>query len=107
MRGKKDGLLKRLVDRNVITPDVERTASELYAQLNGAIHSSEQRMIHAGLGAGRWAGLQFKLDQYRLWCDDVVRVAVHKPARCYIGADAFSNIERINLAFTHSHFLKS
>ena len=50
-----------------------RAVDNLYAELNGTIHSTEAKMIHRGLRDREWAGLQFKTADFRAWCTYVSR----------------------------------
>jgi hypothetical protein len=77
MRGNRpgqEGLLHRLCTAGAISPDIKEDADRLYDELNGTIHSTEASMVNAGLRSRQWAGLQFKEDQFRRWCEYVGRV---------------------------------
>jgi hypothetical protein len=70
----REGLLCRLFASGVIGQDLRDDADKLYEELNGAIHSTEASMVNAGLRSQQWAGVQFKDDQFRSWCQYVGRV---------------------------------
>lgn len=77
LRGDKpgrEGLLHRLFVGGAIAQDVKDDADRLYEELNGKIHSTEASMVNAGLRRRQWAGLQFKEEQFRTWCQYVGRV---------------------------------
>ena len=67
MRGHK-GWLAKLKAEAALSTDIEEQVSDLYDLLNGTVHASEMRLIHSGLPKGRWAGLQFKRQQFDDWC---------------------------------------
>lgn len=78
LRGR-GGLVEVLCEKGVISTGLGKEVSELYEALNGTIHSSEKRMVNRGLRDRRWAGLQFKRDEFQLWCEQtsaVVTVSV-------------------------------
>jgi hypothetical protein len=71
--------LEQLELEGVIPWDLRQEAERLYGQLNGAIHSNENRLIHRGAEGTTWIGRQFKQDQYSEWCQhfaDAVRIGV-------------------------------
>lgn len=73
LRAKKTGLLAMLESQRLLPPELSAITGNLYEALNGAIHSTENRLIHSGLFQGQWAGLQYKDDQFADWCGFVVR----------------------------------
>jgi len=65
---KREGMLDRLVDEHVLDIRTGALASELYGQLNGAIHARESRLIHRGVDrAGKYRGEVFKRDDFNDW----------------------------------------
>lgn len=72
MRGR-GWLLATLKAEGALSEDIDEQVSELYGLLNGSVHSSEIRLIHSGLPKGRWAGLQFKRQQFDDWCSCYAR----------------------------------
>jgi hypothetical protein len=72
LRGR-DGLIKRLVERGILTDEIANAVSVLYNDLNGYIHGSENRLIHKGTHTGSSIGLAFKADDFRNWCEYLSR----------------------------------
>jgi hypothetical protein len=67
LRGR-DGLLKKMVDRNLLPSSLADTVSTLYGNLNGFVHGSEKRLINKGQYSRTWAGHVFKPDDFNEWC---------------------------------------
>lgn len=74
LRGR-SGLLNQLEAGGAIPSSVANVVAALYADLNGAIHSAEAKMVNKGLIDGRWSGLQFKSGEFQAWCSSVCKVA--------------------------------
>jgi hypothetical protein len=72
LRGK-GKLLQKLQENGAVDQNLGRAVDDLYAELNGNIHSAEAKMIHRGLRDREWAGLQFKTADFRAWCTYVSR----------------------------------
>lgn len=72
LRGKGQ-LLQKLQESGAIDQDLGKAVDDLYAELNGTIHSAEAKMLHRGLKDREWAGLQFKTNDFRAWCTYVSR----------------------------------
>lgn len=72
LRGR-DGLIKRLVGKGILTNEIANAVSVLYDDLNGYIHGSENRLIHRGTHTGSSSGLMFKADDFRDWCEYLSR----------------------------------
>jgi len=68
LRGK-DGLIKWLRDKDLLSSELSQSVSDLYGELNGSIHSAQIRMIHTGVFEGQWAGKIFKYDRFKVWCE--------------------------------------
>src|SRR5258707_3417176 len=65
LRGR-DGLIKKLVDKQILSNSMANEVSGLYGDLNSYIHGSENRLIHKNAHRGTWNGLIFK---YKDLCD--------------------------------------
>jgi len=72
LRGR-DGLIKKLVNKGIITQPLGNEISDLYGGLNGFIHGSEDKLIYKGIFTGSKGGLQFKISDYESWCDYLAR----------------------------------
>jgi hypothetical protein len=70
MRGKQ-GLLKKLSDKQIISTDLAEEVSFLYESLNSYIHGNEKRLISKGLFTGDYRGYVFKEDDFKEWCASV------------------------------------
>jgi hypothetical protein len=67
MRGKQ-GILKDLADKKVITIDLAAEISRIYDSLNSYIHGSERKLISRGIFTGDYMGRVFKENDFREWC---------------------------------------
>lgn len=72
LRGK-NGMLQSLVNKNIVDPTLASVGANLYGQLNGAIHSSEDQLIHRGALANKGSSLSFQEDRFQEWCDFCAR----------------------------------
>lgn len=75
-----NGVLKKLVNGQVLDEELANHVSELYADLNSFIHGSERRLINKGHYTRTWVGLAFNMDDYLEWCTltaTAVTLAVH------------------------------
>jgi hypothetical protein len=70
MRGRKrdGGWLANLKAEGALSGNLDQEIGDLYGELNGTVHASEVRFVHSGLPKGRWAGHQFKRQQFDDWC---------------------------------------
>jgi hypothetical protein len=68
------GLLETMQNKGTLTADISKAVDDLYKELNSTIHNAESKMLHRGLRERRWAGLQFKTEDFREWCAYVSRV---------------------------------
>jgi hypothetical protein len=79
LRGK-DGLISSLQNSGLLPPDLSKSASDLYGDLNGSIHGAQGRLINTGVFEGKWAGQIFKYDRFREWCEyfsRCVEIGIH------------------------------
>jgi hypothetical protein len=67
LRGR-DGLVKKLVTKEVVSATLGKEIEDLYGDLNSYIHGSENRLIHKGIHTGSWTGLLFKPVDFTAWC---------------------------------------
>lgn len=69
MRGRKrdGGWLATLLAEGALASNLDREVADLYHELNGTVHATEVRFVHSGLPEGRWAGHQFKRQQFDDW----------------------------------------
>lgn len=67
LRGK-GGMLETLLARSRITREMYQIGSELYNDLNGAVHGAEKRLIHQGLFEGKHTGHTFNMEKLEEWC---------------------------------------
>ena len=65
----RDGILKNLVSRNLLTKELAKTISDLYGDLSKSIHGSERFLVHKGLHTGIWMGQIFTISDFYQWCD--------------------------------------
>ena len=72
LRGR-DGLVKKLVNKGILTQTIGQAVSDLYGDLNSYIHGSESKLIHKGLFTGSWDGRIFKTDDFNAWCEYLSR----------------------------------
>lgn len=75
----KGGLLDKLSNANLISLELSKRVSNLYAHLNSYIHGSEGRLIHRGAYEGKYKGFIFDYDYFKIWCkffSDVVETGV-------------------------------
>jgi len=70
----KDGLLGLLTNDGLLTPELNKSTSNLYAKLNSYIHSMERNLIHRGLHKGQYKGFIFDYDYFRRWCESFSEV---------------------------------
>lgn len=68
LRGR-DGIIRRLADRQILSSSLANVASTLYCDLNSYIHGSENRIIHKNIHTGSWNGLIFKYDDFCEWAE--------------------------------------
>ncbi|MBD2166366.1 hypothetical protein H6G04_18380 [Calothrix membranacea FACHB-236] len=68
LRGK-NGVLSILFSKSLLTEDLADQISALYGDLNSSIHGAETQLINRGVFQGTWAGMIFKYDRYRDWCN--------------------------------------
>ncbi len=68
LRGK-NGILKALVGKNIISNQLADEVSSVYDDLNGCIHGSEKRLINKGQFSGTYMGHVFKEDDFSEWCN--------------------------------------
>lgn len=66
LRGR-NGILKDLVNRQILTGEIADKISDLYRALSSCIHGTENRLIHKGIYTGRWMGQTFKYDEFCEW----------------------------------------
>lgn len=62
-----NGLLDKLFKKNIITEEIKNNISDLYKDLNGYIHGSEDMMHNKGTDSGEWAGFVFQENEYNKW----------------------------------------
>jgi hypothetical protein len=72
LRGK-NGILKALVDKGVISNQLANEVSSVYDDLNGCIHGSEKRLINKDVYSGGYMGHVFKSDDFYEWCNYLCR----------------------------------
>ncbi len=72
LRGR-DGLVKKLVNKGLLSDSIGNSISDLYGDLNGYIHGSENKLIHKGIHTGSVDGLIFKPTDYKIWCEYLSR----------------------------------
>jgi hypothetical protein len=75
LRGK-DGLLKKLADKDILPDQLTDEVSSLYGDLNAFVHGSESRLINKGNYTRNWMGRVYKDDEFNLWCDYLSRSSV-------------------------------
>lgn len=69
----RSGMLEDLVSRGILPGTLADKASALYGELNGCIHSSEDKLIHRGAFTREWSGLIFQYDRFQEWCGYVTQ----------------------------------
>ena len=72
LRGR-EGLVKKLLDKKILTDTLAILVSNLYADLNSYIHGSESRLIHKNAHTNSWDGLVFKYSDFSEWTEYVSR----------------------------------
>lgn len=72
LRGR-EGLVKKLVDKRILSEKIGKLVSDLYGDLNSYIHGSENKLIHKGIYTGSRDGLIFKPGDFEVWCDYLSR----------------------------------
>lgn len=73
-RRKYDGLLRWLAKEGLISQELERNTSDIYATLNSYIHSMETNLIHRGVYKGSYKGFIFDYDYFKTWCNSFSQV---------------------------------
>lgn len=73
MRRPKIGMLDQLQDLGVISTAVAREVSNLYGELNGAVHAKAESMLHRGIETREYRGHVFKYEDFRLWTEFLAR----------------------------------
>lgn len=68
LRGR-DGILKMLVEKQIISTEIAYKVSTLYSDLNGSIHGNEKQFINKDIHTGSRLGLIFKYDAFSEWCE--------------------------------------
>ena len=69
-----NGILSKLVSKQILTKEVGEEISKLYGELNSSIHGSERRLIYRGIYSRKWMGQVFKYDNFSEWCDYLSRL---------------------------------
>ena len=67
LRGR-DGLLKRLAARSLLTQELATEADSVYGQLCSDVHGAENRLVNRGIFTGEWVGRLFEYDRFAEWC---------------------------------------
>jgi len=65
----KDGLLERLTKEGLISLELKKRTSNIYAKLNSYIHSMERNLIHRGAYKGSYKGFIFDYNYFKIWCN--------------------------------------
>lgn len=72
-RGRKS-MLADLVSREIFSESLAEYASEIYGELNGAIHGSRDFFIHGEKVNGDTRGIEFNREYFDRWCEYFSRV---------------------------------
>ena len=63
-----DGLIKRLLKKNIIPYPIATRIAALYGNLSGYVHGSQNTFIHQNMHLGEWHGVEFNSDRFSAWC---------------------------------------
>lgn len=66
-----NGLLRRLLNDQIISEGLSKDVSILYDKLNGFVHGSERRLINKGHYSRTWSGHGFNQKDYTDWCRSI------------------------------------
>jgi len=67
LRGK-DGLIKRLLKKNIIVEPLATRVSNLYRDLSAYVHGSQSTLIHRNVHLGESHHVEFQEDIFSAWC---------------------------------------
>jgi hypothetical protein len=67
LRGQ-DGLIKRLLKRNMIDEPLATRVSNLYRDLSSYVHGSQSTLIHRNVHLGESHHVEFQEDSFSAWC---------------------------------------
>jgi hypothetical protein len=70
IRGR-NGIVRSLVDDQIIPEDLAEKVSSFYGELNGFVHGSERRLINSGHYSRTWVGHAFNQEDYSGWCRSI------------------------------------
>jgi len=63
-----NGLIQRLLKKNIIHSPLATRVDNLYRDLNAYVHGSENTLIHHNIHLGEKHGVEFDLDKFTAWC---------------------------------------
>lgn len=63
-----DGLIKRMLKKNIIPDPLATRIAALYGNLSGYVHGSQNTLIHQNMHLGEWHGVEFNSDRFSAWC---------------------------------------
>ncbi len=75
-----EGLIKRLLKRNVIHEPLARRVADLYGNLSAYVHGSENTLIHKNLHLGELHQVEFNSDRFTNWSElfcECAEVCIH------------------------------
>lgn len=72
LRGR-DGLIRRLADKGILPAAIATEVTNLYGDLNGYVHGSENKLNYKNVHSSRPAGLMFRYDDFCTWADYLSR----------------------------------
>jgi hypothetical protein len=94
----RSGMLEDLVARGILPGTLADKASALYGELNGCIHSAEDKLIHRGAFTGEWSGLIFQYDRFQEWCGYVTQCISHGLHVLRIGVNLWNEMLAADVA---------
>lgn len=83
LRGR-NGYLRKLVERGLLSEGLAKTAHSLYGSLNASVHGAERELLYEGIAKGLHVGPTFLEERFIRWCDcysecvDVALRALHE-----------------------------
>jgi hypothetical protein len=68
LRGR-EGLIKKLVNKGIISNSLSTRIADLYGKLSGYIHGSENTLIHQNIHSGENHKVEFNSGEFYKWCE--------------------------------------
>jgi hypothetical protein len=62
-----DGLIKRLLKKNIIPDPLGKRIADLYGNLSGYVHGSQSTLMHQNMHLGEWPRVEFSQNTFTTW----------------------------------------